>query len=278
MSNPFTRRIGLIAATAVLSAAGLIAPSAPAQAATPPTPLGTVTVSGLPAEIAVPFDGTWSASTVVPLTVSFSGEPTDKSDANQDGWTVAYGAFDGEYYSAKVETVDAHTQSPYRPTIESPAAVDANTPATYNLKVEADTTPGRYRITIPITQGIGGKANNYSTTRTTQAASLEFNVIANTQAVYAQTGYSMRGKFSKKSKWTGSANLPDYMVGATVKVYYKAKGKKKYSVVATGKLNASGDTALKTKKGAIRKKGDAYLSVGAVAYVPAFATKAVKVK
>lgn len=276
MSTTLTRRIGLVTATAVLSGTALIAPAMPAYAATPPTPLGAVNVAGLPTSITVPYDGTSSAATVVPLTVQFAGEPTDLTDANGDGWKVAYGPVDSANKNAGVETVDARTPSPVTPSIATPAAVEPNTPATYNLTVAADTTPGRYRITIPITQAV--KAGSAATETRTQAATLEFTVIGNVKTVAAYTGYSMRGKFSKKSKWTGSADLPDYMAGSTVKVYFKAKGKKKYVKVASAKLNAAGDANLKAKKGAIRKSGSAYLAVGAVAYVPAFKTAVVKVK
>mgnify|MGYP001184973707 FL=1 len=274
MSTTTFRGIALASAAAVLSGVALVVPAAPAFAA--PVAIGPISISGLPADIAVPYDGTTSASATITFNVQFSGAPVG-TDAEKN--SVSYKPYDSAYNSPTVAALDARETDPLAPRVYEPAtsgAVQPDIAVPYTVTVSAYTTPGRYRVNVPVSQYIYDKAG--IKTVTTQVATADFNVVATPQTVLAEASYYLSGKFSKKSKWTGYAHLADYMAGSVVKVYYKAKGKKKFTVVASATLNASGDADLKTKKGAIRKTGTAYFAFSAVPYVPAVQSAVGKVK
>ena len=274
MSTTLTRRVGLITVTALLSGAVLVAPSTPAQAATAPTPIGPVVISGLPTDVAVPTGTEASVS----FTVQFTGSPTDTVYA-KDKYQVSYKPYDANYQGVSVAAVDVRQANPFKPRVTDPASssVDANAPVPYTLTVTTYTTPGKYRVTVPISQVIYDPSGNR--TVNVQVATADVNIVGTPQSVLANAStLSMTGIFSKKARWTVTARLGDYMAGSTVTVWYKAKGKKKFTKIASKVLNAAGDAEWKTKKGAVRKKGQAYFAFSAVPYVGAFQTGVGQVK
>jgi hypothetical protein len=244
------RRLAFVASTALVAGVTVLAPATPAHAAD----FGAVTISNLPTTIKL---GT--ARTSVPFTVSFTGTP-----ASSD---VYYSGYDKSYNYASVAALQTNgVATVYPPYVTSPT-VAPNTALAYTLELSAYKTPGRYRITVPIEQKVWNSATS-TYDKVDHFATADFNLVATTAVTLEQSYLSGSGKFTKSAKWSWSVRTPDYERGATVKLYFKAKGAKKYVVVGTAKLNASGDATFKGKKGAIRKVGKVYFVLSKVPFAP----------
>lgn len=244
------RRLAFVASTALVAGVTVLAPATPAHAAD----FGAVTISNLPTTIKL---GT--ARTSVPFTVSFTGTP-----ASSD---VYYSGYDknGKYASAAV--LQTNSVTPVATPYVSYTTIAPNKALSYALELSTYTTPGRYRITVPIQQRVWNSATS-AYDKVDHSATADVNVVATTAVTLQQSSLSGSGRFSKSAKWSWSVRTPDYEKGATVKVYFKAKGAKKYVVVGTAKLNASRDATFKGKKGAIRKVGKVYFVLSKVPFAP----------
>lgn len=237
----------------MVASTALLAPATTAMAA----PAFAITaISGIPAAITAP-----KAVTEVPFTVTFTGPATSS--------TVSYRDSAADYSGASVTTLGSRVASPSAPYIStSPSTLTPDTPATFGLTVSPYTTPGRYRITVPITLRTYVGSTH---TDSTQTASVDFDYMANPEVTQSSSfsSWDLRGKYSKKSKWTAYYSGPSYVSGSHFQIYYKANGKKTYKKVADKWVNASGDVpSFKLKKGAITKKGMVYYVLTAVPWAP----------
>ena len=247
------RTLALGAVSALVAGTALLGPVPTAQAADAFTNL---TISGLPTNIAIP-----ASPADVSFSVSFAG-PAVSSD-------LYYAPYDSaSNYATVAAMVTNGAASVSAPYVSSPtsSAFVPGTPITYTMSLTAYKTPGHYRLTVPVQMRAYNKTTGYE--KTDQIATAEFDLVASPAVTLAQSSIYGSGKFSKKAKWAWRFNGPDYVKGSTIKVYYQAKGKKKYVVVASAKLNATGDAAFKGKKGSIRKKGKAYFVLSAVPFSP----------
>jgi hypothetical protein len=185
------------------------------------------------------------------ITVSVSG-PTTITAGTTGAFTFsASGDYNSGY--AHVTAVDTRV-SPTYPTVSASGTSVLVTTGYY-------TTPGTYRLDVTLYTDSGpyvGAAN--------------FVVRANTSYSKAQTSTNISGKVGKRYRTTFSVWGPSYQRGASAQVYYRFKGTKKFVKVAAGKLNASGDVKLRTKKGKIRKAGTYYVKIGGVGYAGAYTT------
>lgn len=240
--------------TALTLAAGLsLFSPATAQAADP------VTVSIAPiAAITVP-----TTSATVPVTVNFTG-PAPSAN-------TYYRLSDASGAWSSTTLLSTLSANPIKPSVDDPSVSTLNpgTPATYQLAVGPNTSPGTYRVTIPITARTW---NGTDWVSTTGVASADFVVNANPAVSQSFSHFWGVGKYSKSFKWRWGYQGPTYVVKAPVTVYYRAAGSKKFVAVGSGRTNANGNASFTGKKGKIRKKGTVYLAIGAVANSPAFNT------
>lgn len=248
--TPSIRKVALLAATALVTGTALLAPAAPAKAA---TEFAITGIRGLVPTVVVPT----TTTTKIPLSLFFSGDPVTNN--------LSYRAFASDYTGPSVLTVRSqqaanHTK-PYLGT--TAGSITPGTAVPYSLEIGTYTTPGRYRLTFPISQSTW-TGSSYA--KVDKSATVEINVVANSSRTLASSSLYGSGKMSSKSKWSWSYYGPEYVRGATIKIYYKAKGKKKYTKIASAKLNASGDASFKSGKGKIRKTGYAYYVITAVPY------------
>lgn len=256
-STRTVRRIALAAASALVAGSLTLAPASPARAA---VAFGNLKIAAIPTRT-VPL-----ANTTVRLSITFTG-PAATSDVAYRPWHTSPA---GKSVPATVAVVATnHARTLDVPTVTSPATIAPGTPLAYSLTLTPYKTPGRYRLTIPIQQ----LTRNTVTGRWAKveiSASVEFDVIANKILTSAPTWSVLTGSgtFSKKSRWSWKFSGPDYEAGARIKVYFRAKGAKKYTVVASGTLNGAGDAAFRGKTGAIRKTGKAYYILGKVPFSP----------
>ncbi|PKQ31469.1 MAG: hypothetical protein CVT62_08770 [Actinobacteria bacterium HGW-Actinobacteria-2] len=249
------RKSAIVAAALAVGGTTFLGAPATAQAA----PAFEITAINAATTLTVP-----TTRTDFPVTVTFDGP-----DATAD---LVYRSYSSTYDGPSVTHIDGLVSSPSKPSFSvTPGSVAPRTPAQYAISLSPYTDPGKYRITIPISQ------KNYDTSAVVdKVATYELTVIANPAVTASESRYDGYGKYSKKSKWTWSYSGPSYMSAAPVKVYYKAKGKKKYVKVASGWTSASGSVTFKGKKGAIRKKGTVYFVIGGVAYAPGFQSAVMK--
>ncbi|MCE1174422.1 MAG: hypothetical protein LWW77_07420 [Propionibacteriales bacterium] len=245
------RRGVIVAVAAALGGATLIA--APTAAHAAPT-FAVTGISASATTMTVP-----TTTTTYEFTLSFTG------DAALD-----YEAYDHSYRGGTVTLIDGLDSSPSYLSVDEPTSPTPGQPAVYKLSLDQYTTPGTYRVSLPLSQWNGGSY------LAEQVPTVDITVLANPAITLASSEYGGYGKYSKKSKWTWSYYGPRYVAGATVKVYYKASGKKKYVKVASGRANSSGDASFKGKKGAIRKKGTVYFLIGGVRYSPSVKSPAMK--
>ncbi len=235
------RRGAIAAVAAALGGATLVA--APTAAHAAPT-FAVTNLSASATTMMVP-----TSTTTYQFALTFTG------DASLD-----YETYDHSYHSGTVTLIDGVDASPSYLSLHEPSSVNPGQAATYTLNLDQYTTPGKYRISFPISQWNGG------TYVAEQVPTVDITVLANPAITLADSSYGGYGKYSKKSKWRWSYYGPSYVAGASVKVYYKASGKKKYVKVASGRTDSSGDASFVGKKGAIRKKGSIYFLIGGVSY------------
>lgn len=250
---PAARKVALATATVALAGTALVAPAAPAHAE---DAFAITAVTGVPAVINVP-----TSSTTIPFTVTFSGPAVSTN--------IDYDSYDSSYNDASVTAISSLAASPSGPsyvTSPSSSSLKPGTALAYSFTVDQYTDPGRYRLTIPLRMNVYDP-KTYTTTHTDQATTVDFDVVANPAVTIANDTFDGWGKYSKKSKWTWYYTGPDYLKGAHLKVYYKAKGKKSFKLIANKYINSAGDVpTFKTKKGAITKKGQVYYVVTAVSW------------
>jgi hypothetical protein len=258
-STGTVRRIALAAASVLAAGFVTLAPASPAQAA---DTFGGLKITGISSkkDLTVPL-----AATTVRFTVSFTG-PAASSEVVYRPWNTSAGK---QVPAAVTAVATNHARTLDVPTVTSPTVVAPGTQLAYSLTLTPYKTPGRYRLTIPIEQLTRDRLTG-AWKRIDLSASVQFEVIANKVLTSAPTWsvLTASGAFSKKAKWSWKFNGPDYERGATIKIYYRASGAKKYAVVASGKLNGAGDAAFKGKTGAIRKTGRAYYVLSAVPFSP----------
>lgn len=252
--TPRIRRLAILTASALVAGSAALSPATTAQAA---DPFSGLVISALPANVPIP-----AASGTVAFTVSFKG-PAVSND-------LAYAPRDAAYNGPSLKVVTTNgVKTVSAPWVFQPigATYAPGTPLKYTMNLSPYQTPGRYRLTVPMEMRVWNKVKG-AYDKTYLAATAEFNLVATPAVTVAQSVFNGRGKFSKKSKWSWTYSGPEYLKGASIKVYYQANGKKKFVVVASSKLNANGDASFKGRKGTIRKSGKVYYQLGSVPFSP----------
>jgi len=268
------KKLGVSTLAAAGATALVLSMSTPALAAENPT-FGGLTVSN-PGTATVPSSAKGSTKKI---SVKFNGPlpPADKT------YQISYGMYEADFYGPKItlskknkKLSSKYVSLPYL-SASSSASPTANN--ALEVKLSRYTTPGKYKITVPVTQ----HDRRVTPTKVTTLNSTKYlTVRANKKVSQSLTGLSGSGTLGKT--WKVSMVAPAYQAGAKVTLYVKAKGKKKYKKVgATKTLKSSNSTYSKTSKlklpGKYTKKGTkVYVKVKAVAYSGAYKSKPQKIK
>lgn len=268
LNSALPRTIGVVLAGALVASGAAFASAGPAQAASAEK-IAKVKIAETPKSVTVPY-GT-SSSTDVAVKVTFNGAAADPGDSNGDKITVTYAPTDAKGNGATIKKAASRVKSPTAPTVVgSPSATNLapGVAQTYTFRVVTATTPGRYTLSVPITQTIVD-GNTGKTTKTTKVGKASFNVTANTSySVDNSDLVSMHGYLGKK--FSVKITAPTYTYGAKATVYFRASSASKFTAVGSGKVNKSGVASFKTKKGRIRTSGTVYFKVGAISYSPSY--------
>lgn len=190
-------------------------------------------------------------------TIKISG-PSRVVAANTSLKFTVLASGDVDDWDGRVTKVASRVGSPSTPGGPS-GTITLGAASTVSVAMSAYTTPGRYRLTIRLKK----------TGAVSSSAYRDFDVIANSAVTESQDYFNMYGVFSKRSRWQVQYTGPTYVRGAKLSIYYKAKGKKKYTKIGSKTLNSVGDASFKLKKGKVRKTGKLYYKLSAVSWAPA---------
>lgn len=271
----FTKRAATTLATLALAGSGALVATAPAYAAS--ATFTGATISGLKSTYTPP---TSKRTTFVKKSYAFTlnitgtaSDATSYDDSNGDGLSVSYDDFDANFDGPSIKAVNTRVKSPYLPRLDAPASLK-NGANTFTITLPDYATPGVYEIKIPVRQH-----EFESGLKTYKVATKRFTVKANTKNSLADTRISNYGWRVGKTA-TFYVTAPDYQKNATITLYYKKKGAKKYSKIVSKKLvvkkgSSVATTELKTKK--LTKSGHIYFKVSGVSYASGYKTKAAKV-
>jgi hypothetical protein len=255
-----------------------------------------LTLAG-PASVTVPVGKRWEngifvsidksdTSVEVPVSLTLDG-PTQSLDPSSGAMGVySYGLGtrwdqSDAYSSSSVELVARHASSPaYWYTdarLDVLPAVSVSDAGRGGLIVNAGTQPGTYRIGVTVSEfytvasasGTTIAPNATSVLVKTETATLTLIILANPANGRMTTDVRYSGKKGKRSRITAELSIPGYQDWAKVRLYYRASGARAYKLVAAGTARTGGDWArptLRTKKGAVRRAGSFFVTVGAVPY------------
>ena len=139
----------------------------------------------------------------------------------------------------------------------------------YFMNLSPGNTPGKYRLTFPITRTDVDPA-------VSNKVSVNVVIKANKKESRART-WLLKGTVKRNGSGTFQLRAPDYQRGAKVTMYYKAKGKSKYKKVATGKLDRNAPNGSKAKlsvksKHDLKAGGRIYFKIGSVKYAGSYKT------
>ena len=168
-------------------------------------------------------------------------------------------------------------KSPNLPSVIAPDYTEMKSGANSDtLQVPYYVSPGRYKITFPVTQS---ETVGYQTIKTVRYATATVTLNAKASVTRAASSILNFGWTVGRTA-TFDVTLPEYQAGAKVTLYYKKKGAKKYSKIVSKKLvvkkgSYSAKAELKTKK--LTKSGHIYFKVSGVSYASGYKTKAAKV-
>jgi hypothetical protein len=254
-----------------------------------------LTLAG-PASVTVPLGKRWDTAVVnidesdtsveVPFSLTLDG-PSESLDPSS-GAVGVYSYVIGTKWdqsddssSSSVELVAKHASSPVNwqtdTRIDALPAVSVSEAGRVGLLVNAGTQPGTYRIGVTVSEfytvanasGTTVAPNANSVLVKTETVTLTLTILANPANGRMTTDVRYSGKKGKRSRITAELSIPGYQDRAKVKLYYRASGARTYKLVAAGTARTDGDWAwptLRTKKGAVRRAGSFFVTVGAVPY------------
>lgn len=271
MATKRTTFAGIALSTALIASLGLGASTA--NAAVSGT-FGDVTTSN-PGQITTP---TTSTAKTKSITVSFNGPAVNTNrtyvmfDSAYDGPSVSIAKRNGGVSSAYVNK--PYLDGPY--TTLNPATTSVATFSAYKY-----TTPGQYKLTIPVSK------RDYNTvtgtyTWTTLKTTKNITVNANPKTSKAETSAYGSGRAGKTFK--ASVTAPNYQAGAKVTAYYKAKGTSKWKKVKTTKLKKTNGYSSKANLNISKKHnvggrgGKIYFKIGKVTFAGSYQTAAYNLK
>lgn len=170
----------------------------------------------------------------------------------------------------------ANVKKPYLSSASS--ALTPNVKNSIGLEVYRYTTPGKYRISVPVTERVYTGAGYAVQTKIDKSEYI--TIRGNAKTSRSMTSFS--GYSNSNRTFSMYVNAPDYQSGAKVRVVYKAKGASSYKTVAVSKLKASSYNSKTSFRVAakynLRPGGKIVVKFGKVGYAPSFQTAAAKIK
>ena len=222
----------------------------------------------------------FQSSTVAPGTTSYKTIPGTVKFSGTINSNYSYFNFNTDYSVPKPTIVGRNkgvkAANVIRPSLST--ASGALTPGVKNsigLTVYRYTTPGKYRINVPVSERAYGSWTGTKTDKT------EYIIIrGNAKTSRSMTSFS--GYSNSNRTFSMHISAPDYQSGAKVRVVYKAKGASSYKTVAVSKLKASSYSSKTSFRVAakynLRPGGKVVVKFGKVGFAPAYQTAAAKIK
>ena len=170
----------------------------------------------------------------------------------------------------------SNVAAPYLNSASSALAPNVNN--TISLSVYRYTTPGQYRIKVPVTERRYTGSGYVSQTKTDRTELININANPLTsKSLTSFSGYSNRDR-----SFNMTVRAPDYQRGASIRVYYKKSGSSSYKKVATKSLKTSSYNSRASfkisKSYKLRPGGSIYVKIGSVTYAPSYKTGSAKIK
>ena len=266
----FTQRTATTFATLALAASGALVATAPAHATTTPeapapATFTSVKVAGLKSKYTLT-----SKNKSYKFTVNITGTAADTShtDTNGDGRTIRYSPYGERTAYPTVSVVKSSEKINFKPSISYPNTLKSGK-NTFKLEVKNYTSPGVYKITIPVRQT---DSTTYPSVSTYKYVTKKVTINANSKISKKETTLSAPSwKNGQTAKITFRA--PEYQAGARVTLYVKKKGAKKYVKHTSKKLKRSYSSSQVLLKGKNLRPGDKiYFKVAKAKYAPAYKT------
>ena len=247
---------GIAAAGATALVLGLS--SAPAMAVgtfdTNPPTISAPTSTYLPAS-------TSSSGKDVPFKVTFSGPGAP--------YTYAWGDAKTSMVARNTKIKSSYVQKTFR---LYPVTYNPSTPGTCSFTGKIYgyiTTPGKYRMSVPVIQKNGGTA--------VATHSAKKDIVVRSSPTFSKARTSVMASGIAGRTWNVPVTAPYYQVGAKAAIYAKLKGQKSYHKVTTARTLAnytsgSSKTTLKLS-GTYTKTGTRlYVKVTSAPYAPGYQT------
>lgn len=240
--TPTFGKVALATATMLFTGIGLLAPSAPAQAAN-----GITGAALTGAKVAIP---TTTDPTVTNLSLTFAGPV---------GVNTAYTA------TAKVQVVKSPVKKRKLPTVVVPATLTPNTANAIQLSTSSIASRGEYKVTVVISERVSGVV---AASVTVKAKIVLYHSAANSASL-AKFNHVYYYSASK-SKLKVVATVPNYLAGAKVKVLFALQGDSVFKTIGSGLVNSSGHFTITTKTVTLGATFYIAMSVASRPYADAF--------
>lgn len=162
-----------------------------------------------------------------------------------------------------------------RPYLDSRGLMAPGVKNSVTVSVYRYTTPGKYRVAVPVSERAYG---SWTGTKTDKTEYLTIRGNAKTsKSLTSFSGYSNRDR-----SFNMTVRAPDYQRGASIRVYYKKSGSSSYKKVATKSLKTSSYNSRASfkisKSYKLRPGGSIYVKIGSVTYAPSYKTGSAKIK
>ncbi|QIM19312.1 hypothetical protein G7066_13370 [Leucobacter coleopterorum] len=208
--------------------------------------------------------------------VTFNG-PQVTSNNYYGMWTANYGSPTATLVKKNAGVlpkwvIKANAAGPY-------TRIDPAKPSTVKVSASYYTTPGVYKLAVPVTRSTW---NGKTYVKKTISTAKFFTVNANPAASRNNTGFS--GTAYAWQTFPLSVTAPEYQAGAWVSAYYKPTGQTTYMKVGTSRLKAYKGMSTKATINISKwhnvggRGGRMYVKVGGVAYSPGYNSVSAKSK
>lgn len=128
-----------------------------------------------------------------PFTVTVSGTPSDVGygDSDGDGIGVKYSEHDEAAQATRFTAVKVPDKSPTLPKRSGPSIDEREGANTLQIQVDANTSPGVYEVSVPVTQTVTTYKPSFKQTTVTQSAKARSTVLSNAKVARSDTSVSV---------------------------------------------------------------------------------------
>lgn len=259
------KRLGLGGVAAAGAAALVIGLAAPAMAA------GTFDTStpvvGGPSSLVLPKSG--AANLTFTFQFEGPGAPNEYTAKPTTSLINRNARVKSSYVVSALDISSGGKVEPGPPAYNIPARLYAG----YYVGSKARlATPGKYRVSIPVTSTLDNVV---------RTGHKDVTVTANTTVSKNATGFRSPSIRAGKTR-TITVTAPYYQAGAKATAYFKAKGKKKFKKVGSATLNTStadfSKARIKIPGKYTKTAGHIYIKISGAPYAPGYKLKTIPVK